>query len=68
MIATKKQIFQHYLDAGMPEVYAAMAAEEDCGRHILKTPIDTLLGSFIWDDSALGHDFWVAIVDELAYD
>jgi len=66
MIATKKQIFQHYLDAGMPEVYAAMAAEEDCVGHILKNPIDTLLGSFLWDDSALGHDFWWAIADELA--
>ena len=66
MIATKQKIYKHYVKAGMPEIYAFIASEEDCGRHIFENPIDTLLGSFLWDDSALGHDFWVAIVDELA--
>ena len=68
MIATKKQIFEHYLYAGMPEVYAAMAAEEDSAGHILKNPTDTLICSFLWENSALGYEFWWAISEELAYD
>lgn len=66
MKATKQQIFEHYVKAGMPDIYAFIASEEDCVGHILKNPIDTLLGSFLWDDSALGHDFWWAIAEELA--
>ena len=64
---TTQQLFDHYLDAGMPEVRAAMAAEEDCRENIKGNASKTLIGSFIWDDSVLGHDFWFGIFSELEH-
>ena len=65
MKATKNQIQQHYMDAGMPEVYACMAAQEAREDFICGDAIATLWGSFIWADSKMGHAFWSSICEEL---
>ena len=68
MRVTTQQFFEIYLDAGMPEVYAAMAADEDDGTdHVCASASFTLIGSFRWSESALGHDFWRAIHEELRH-
>jgi len=63
-ISTKKQIMQHYMDAGMPEVYAFMATQEAKTHFIDKNACETLLDAFIWDKSELGFEFWDAISRE----
>ena len=69
MKVTKQQLFEHYLEAGMPEVYAAMAADEDTGTdYVCSAASLTLIASFGWSESALSHDFWHAIFTELAYE
>lgn len=69
MRVTKQQFFKHYLDAGMPKVYAAMAAEEETDNGLIfYSASDTLMiGSFVWGESAMGHAFWLAIYDELRH-
>jgi hypothetical protein len=64
----KQQFFEHYLAAGMPEVYAAMAVEENYSWKIKVNASATLVGSFVWENSALGHDFWYAIFTELKHE
>lgn len=64
---TTQQLFDHYLDAGMPEVYAAMAADENLYRYIKSKASLTLRSSFIWDNSVLGHHFWFGIFSELEH-
>jgi len=65
---TKQQLFEHYLDAGVPEVYAAMAADENDGvSRVYAVASYTLTGSFLWRDSAMGEDFWYAIYKELRH-
>lgn len=66
-IATKQQLFEHYVAGGMPDVYAYMAAEEDMGCFIDIDAYETLWSSFVWQDSKLGHDFWMAVVMELEH-
>lgn len=65
MIATKKQIMQHFIDAGMPDVYAFMAVKESYVSFMDTHASETLLGAFIWSKSELGGDFWDAIYSEL---
>jgi len=65
MIATKKQMMQHYIDDGMPEIYAFMAVQEAVGYYINTYASATLVCSFVWDNSELGGDFWNAIYSEL---
>jgi len=65
MIGTKKQIMQHFIDAGMPEIYAFMAVEEAYVSFIDEYASETLLGAFIWSNSKIGGDFWDAIYTEL---
>ena len=65
--ATSQQLFEHYLYAGMPEVYAAMAADEDFHKYIKYKASKTLHSSFVWNDSVLGHDFWYGIFLELKH-
>ena len=69
MRVTKQQFFEHYLEAGMPEVYAAMAANEDTDTGLIfYSASDTLmLGSFVWKESAMGYAFWRAIYEELRH-
>jgi hypothetical protein len=64
-IATKQQLFELYVADGMPDIYAYMAAQEDTGGFIKEDAYETLWGSFVWDDSKLGHDFWMGVVMEL---
>ena len=64
-ISTKDQIMQHYMDAGMPEVYAFIAAQETKINFIDENANKTLLGAFIWEKSTLGFEFWDAISREL---
>ena len=69
MRVTKQQFFEHYLEAGMPEVYAAMAANEDIGTdYVYFAASSTLSGSFTWSESALGGAFWHAIYEELRHE
>jgi hypothetical protein len=69
MRVTKQQLFKHYLEAGMPEVYAAMAANEDIGTdYVCAAGSSTLINSFSWNDSALGGAFWHAIYEELRHE
>ena len=68
MRVTKQQLFEYYLEAGMPEVYAAMAADEDDGlTYVCIVVSSTLINSFSWNDSALGDAFWLAIFEELRH-
>lgn len=64
-VATKQQIFEHYVEAGIPDVYAFIAAQEDNAGLIDKNAVETLFGSFIWGNTELGHDFWFGIIMEL---
>lgn len=65
--ATLQQLFEHYLDAEMPEVYAAMAADENLYRYIKSKASLTLRSSFVWNESLLGDDFWYGIFLELKH-
>jgi hypothetical protein len=65
MIATKKQMYEHYVAAGMPEIYAFMAVQEVGGNYLDTHVSETLLGAFIWRKSKLGFEFWDAVHSEL---
>ena len=68
MKVTKQQLFDRYLEAGMPEVYAAMAADENCSQKVKGNASKPLMSNFVWDKSVMGDDFWFAIFTELAYE
>jgi len=58
----QEQYFWSLIDAGLPEVYAWMAA----ANHT--KPWQAALGSlscaFVWSNTPEGHDFWTSIANE----